>query len=62
MYYTDFSHLKIVIQARNNWDDAFSKIFGNKDNLSAALSELEFIRNKVAHIRSPRGNDLQRRY
>ena len=59
MYYTDFSHLKIVIQARNNWDDAFSKIFGNKDNLSATLSELEFIRNKVAHNRKLSRADVE---
>lgn len=58
IYYTDFPDLKKVIEKEDNWKDAFSKIFGRKELLVATLSEVEFIRNKIAHNRICTPNDL----
>jgi len=52
MYYVDFSDLRLTIEQRDNWSDAFRQVFSkNKELVTTDLSELEFIRNKVAHNR-----------
>jgi hypothetical protein len=51
IYYVDFPDLKKVIERQDNWDGSFCKIFGRKELISATLSELEPIRNSLAHNR-----------
>jgi len=59
IYYIDFPHLKMIIERRDNWEDVFKHIFSRKDILSSALSELEFIRNKIAHNRKATCKDVE---
>lgn len=59
IYYTDFPDLKVVIERKDNWEDVFKRIFGRKDILSSTLSELEFIRNKIAHNRKATSKDVE---
>lgn len=58
IYYVDFPHLKMIIERKDNWEDIFEQIFSRKDILSTTLSELEFIRNKIAHNRKATCKDL----
>lgn len=51
LYYVDFPDLKKIIISGNNWRAAFDAIFSHKTNVDAGLSEIEIIRNKVAHNR-----------
>lgn len=51
IYYTDFPDLKKIIIKGDNWKDFFQAIFQRDDILKNTLSELEPIRNKVAHNR-----------
>lgn len=51
IYYLDFPDLRKIIEKEDNWRDVFKAIFTRKDVLTAILSELEPIRNKVAHNR-----------
>jgi hypothetical protein len=51
MYYLDFPELKKIILRNDNWNDCFKAIFHNQEILTGTLSELEPIRNKVAHHR-----------
>ena len=59
IYYTDFPDLRKTIEQNNNWDDIFKDFFRRKENLTAALSELEPIRNKIAHNRKASSQDLE---
>ena len=59
IYYIDFSDLKKIILRRDNWDSAFKKIFKNKEIFSGSITEIEFIRNKIAHNRIISNNDLK---
>jgi len=59
IYYVDFSDLKKILERKDNWDDAFKRIFGRQDILSSTLSELESIRNKIAHNRKATKHDLE---
>lgn len=58
IYYVDFPDLKKIIERQDNWDDCFSKFFGRKDLISATLSELEPVRNSLAHNRLITADDL----
>src|SRR5207253_5083840 len=53
LYYLDFPDLKKIILNGSNWPTAFAEIFGHnaKAGTEATLSELELLRNKVAHNR-----------
>jgi len=51
IYYLDFPDLKKIIEREDNWKDAFSSIFARKDLISASLSEIEPVRNALAHNR-----------
>ena len=51
IYYTDFPDLRQIIERKDNWEQCFKKFFKNKQIISSSLSEIEFIRNKVAHNR-----------
>lgn len=58
MYYTDFPDLKKIITKGDNWRNLFQPIFGREDLLISTLSELEPIRNKIAHNRKATTEDL----
>lgn len=51
IYYTNFSDIRKIVTREDNWSQAFREIFGRKDLLTATLSEIEPIRNKIAHNR-----------
>lgn len=59
IYYIDFPDLKKIIEREDNWEDAFKPIFSRKDILSSTLSELEFVRNKIAHNRKATYKDVE---
>ena len=52
IYYIDFPDLKKIIIQKNNWDEIFKRMFGNKEWLIGLFTELEFIRNIIAHNRN----------
>jgi len=58
IYYVDFPDLKKVIERQDNWDGCFCSVFGRRDLISATLSELEPIRNSLAHNRKITVEDL----
>jgi hypothetical protein len=58
MHYTDFPDLRKVIERRDNWKDVFQPILKRKEILTSTLSELEPIRNTVAHNRKATEEDL----
>lgn len=58
IYYVDFPDLKKIIERDENWRRVFGRIFGRKDLVSAALSESEAVRNKIAHNRRATGEDV----
>jgi len=51
IYYVDFPDLRKIIERADNWREVFSAIFKRKEILIGTLSELEPIRNKIAHNR-----------
>lgn len=51
IYYVEFPDLRKIIERGDNWRDVFSEISPRKDIITATLSELEPVRNKVAHNR-----------
>jgi Swt1-like HEPN len=59
IYYVDFPDLKKIIERDENWKKAFERIFSRKDILSSTLSELEPIRNKIAHNRKASREDVE---
>lgn len=59
IYYLEFPSLKKIIERRDNWRDVFLPIFKRKDILVSTLSELEPIRNKIAHNRKATVGDLR---
>ncbi len=59
IYYVDFPDLKKIIEREDNWKKAFERIFSRKDILSGTLSELEPIRNKIAHNRKTTSKDIE---
>jgi hypothetical protein len=59
LYYVDFPDLKKIIINGTNWTTIFSGIFGQKLGTESSLTELELLRNKVAHNRFVTDADLQ---
>jgi len=59
IYYVDFPDLKKTIESGDNWKKVFERVFSRKDILSSTLSELEPIRNKIAHNRKASGEDVE---
>jgi hypothetical protein len=51
VYYIDFPDLRKIIERDDNWRDAFDRIFVRKDAIASTLSELEPVRNAIAHNR-----------
>ena len=51
IHFVDFAdYVKIIIR-NDNWEQVFSKVFKDKEVISAKLKELEPIRNAIAHFR-----------
>ena len=50
IYYSDFKHLKEIIEDESNWIDIYEDFFGELGILFK-LTELEGIRHKIAHNR-----------
>lgn len=50
IYYVDFPDYIKIITRKDNWNDVFAPIFGNREAVSTKLRELEPIRN-IAHSR-----------
>jgi len=59
LYYVDFPDLRKIMERTDNWDQVFQRIFSRKDILDATLSELEPIRNKIAHNRKATPGDVE---
>lgn len=59
LYYVEFPDLKKVIERSDNWQEAFESVFGNKEIVHSTLTELEPIRNKIAHNRKATAGDLR---
>jgi hypothetical protein len=59
IYYIDFPDLKKIIEREDNWEDAFKPIFSRKEIVSSTFSELEVIRNKIAHNRKATTVDVK---
>ena len=59
IYYINFPDLKKIIERKDNWSETFVNVFSRKDILSSTLSELEFIRNKIAHNRKASIKDVK---
>lgn len=57
IYYIDFPDLRKIIERKDNWIGVFKNIFLRKDFISSIFTELEFIRNKVAHNRKATEQD-----
>ncbi len=55
--YVDFPDYLKIIKRRDNWRDAFLKVFKDEESVSVKLRELEPIRNALAHSRPlPKGS------
>lgn len=59
IYYVDFPHLRMIIENANNWRDAFKPIFVRKEVVVGILTEIEPIRNKIAHNRKATSMDVE---
>jgi hypothetical protein len=58
IYYVDFPDLKKIIENNYNWKKAFEPIFSRKEVVTSTLSEIEPIRNKIAHNRKATDRDI----
>jgi len=58
LYYVDFPDLKKIIERSDNWKQIFQSVFKRKDVIIGTLTELEPIRNKLAHNRKATATDL----
>jgi hypothetical protein len=59
IYYLDFPDLKKIIDRIDNWEEIFKDLFGTrKEVITNIFSELEPIRNRVAHNRKAVERDL----
>jgi hypothetical protein len=59
LYYVDFPDLKKIIINGANWTTIFSNVFVQKSGTEVTLSDLETLRNKVAHNRFITDADLK---
>lgn len=50
--YLDFSDYRKIILETNNWDHVFKHVFASKAFIETRLTEIEPIRNDIAHSRS----------
>jgi len=60
IYYVDFPDYVKIIRRKDNWSQAFQRVFKDEDFISVKLRELEPIRNALAHSRPLPRNGLER--
>lgn len=60
IFYVDFTDYAKIILRKDNWEEAFSPVFKDKEIISAKLKELEPIRNAVAHFRDLNHSEIQK--
>jgi hypothetical protein len=60
LYYANFASLRKILEEKTNWLNVFANIFGRKDIFSVHFTELDALRNKIAHNRLISAGDLQR--
>jgi hypothetical protein len=60
IHYVDFPDYVKIIRRKDNWREAFSRIFHDEELVSSKLRELEPIRNALAHSRPMPKNGLIR--
>jgi hypothetical protein len=58
LYYIDFPDLKKIITRQDNWKDVFQEYFKTTDIVLGIFSEIEPIRNKIAHNRISTQQDV----
>lgn len=58
--YSNFSDLRKIIEMKENWNSTFKAYFKPKDIVLAKLTELEKIRNKIAHNRPLTMNEFEK--
>jgi hypothetical protein len=51
VYYLDFPDLRKTIESNRNWVECFSHLFRSKSHFSSLLSDVEPLRNAIAHNR-----------
>lgn len=56
--YAGFEDYRLIIERRDNWDEAFRAVFGTKPPVLEALRRLSLIRNPIAHFRTITVDDL----
>ena len=59
LYYLDFPDLKKLIINNANWPSSFELVFTKKGAVESSLSEIELIRNKIAHSRPLSEDELE---
>jgi hypothetical protein len=60
IFYVDFTDYSKIILRKDNWEQIFSKVFKDKEIVSAKLKELEHIRNNIAHSRELKHQEIQK--
>ncbi len=58
VYYIDFAELLIIIIEKDNWEEVFKLKFRREEIIFTILSEIENIRNNVAHNRRATKEDV----
>lgn len=58
IYYIDFPELRKIIEENRNWREVFHTYFNRKDIFISTLSQIESVRNKVAHNRIITNSDV----
>lgn len=59
VYYLLLTDLKDVIFKRDNWREVFSSVFADDTVIRGSLTEIEPIRNKIAHNRTVSETDVR---
>jgi len=56
--FLSFEHIQKIIV--NNWNDVFESIFQDQNKITLKLTELEIIRNAIAHTRTLSDEGIKR--
>ena len=51
IFYADFTDLSEIMCRRDNWNDAFQRVFVSKEDLKVSLRRLSPVRKAIAHNR-----------
>lgn len=58
IYYIDFPDLWKIMLRNDNWNACFKSVFGKQEFVSGTLTQLDFVRNKIAHNRHATQSDV----